>query len=57
MGEGVWNVFDQERKIRCERRKAKGKTWNGRLWLVGWKGRIIPSKGTLLDRVSRLLDP
>lgn len=23
----------------------------------GWEGRIIPSKGTLLDRVSRLLDP
>lgn len=57
MGEGVRNVFDQERSV-VKGAKRKGRRWkNRRLWLVGWKGRIIPSKGTLLDRVSRLLDP
>lgn len=45
-----------ERRIRCERGKAKGKTErNGRLWLE--RKDNTSSKGTLLDRVSRLLDP
>lgn len=43
-----------ERRIRCERGKGKTKR-NGRLWLE--RKDNTSSKGTLLDRVSRLLDP